>query len=278
VEHFRGVERLIFRSSINQTQFFGGIEEMRNKISFIVVLLLASLVLSACAGAVRAADNSSPSALQTTEPSLRTLSVNGSASVSLKPDIAYIYIGVHSESEDATQAVTVNSERTQELIDALMAAGIAANDIQTTNFSVYPRQDYSPSGEALDTITFVVDNTVYVTLRDIDQIGELLNEAMGAGANSISGITFDVEDKSSSLSEARGQAILDARAQAEELAEAAGLSLGDIRAINSYSATPPQPVYGAGYFAVEQAMGGSVPISPGQMTITMEVNVVYEIQ
>jgi uncharacterized protein YggE len=247
---------------------------MRNKYSFLVVLLLASLVLSACAGAVRAADE-----LQAADgTSIRTLSVNGSASVSLTPDIAYIYIGVHSESEDATQAVTVNSERTQEVIDALLAAGIAARDIQTTNFSVYPRQDYGPSGEALDTITFVVDNTVYVTLRDIDQIGELLNEAMGAGANSISGITFDVEDKSSALSEARGQAILDARAQAEELAEAAGLSLGDIQAINSYSSTPPQPVYGAGYFAVEQGLGGSVPISPGQMTITMEVNVVYEIQ
>lgn len=243
---------------------------MRSKLSILMVLLLASLVLSACAGSVQAAG----------ETSTRTISVNGSASVSLSPDIAYIYIGVHSENEDASQAVTVNSERTQGVIDALEAAGIAAEDIQTTNFSVYPQQDYSPSGESLDTITFVVDNSVYVTLRNIDQLGELLNVAVNAGANSISGISFDVEDKSAALSEARGLAIQNAQVQAEELAEAAGLSLGDIQAINSYSNLSPQPLYGygAGGYAMEQAVAAKVPISPGQMTITMEVNVVYEIQ
>jgi uncharacterized protein len=253
---------------------------MRNKISFIVVLLLASIVLSACAGVVKAADNASASALQATEPSLRTLSVNGSARVMLTPDIAYIYIGVHSEDEDAAQAVAENSESTQEVIDALIAAGIAERDIQTTNFSVYPRQDFGPTGEPLDTMSFIVENSVYVTLRDIEQIGELLNVAVSAGANSISGISFDVEDKSAALSDARGRAIADARAQAEELAEAASVSLGAIHSISTYSSMLPQPFYGYGLggAAMERAVALDVPISPGQMTITMEVNVVYEIQ
>jgi uncharacterized protein len=250
---------------------------MRNKLSFFAILVLASLVLSACAGAVKAADN----AVQVAdEASVRTLSVTGSTKVVLSPDIAYIFVGVHSENEDATLAVSENSERTQEVIDALIAAGIAERDIQTTNFSVYPRQDFSPTGEPLDTITFVVENSVYVTLRDIEQIGELLNVAVSAGANSISGISFDVEDKSAVLSDARGQAIADARAQAEELAEAAGVTLGAIHSINTYSSVPPQPFYGYGLggAAMEQAVAADVPISPGQMTITMEVNVVYEIE
>jgi uncharacterized protein YggE len=197
----------------------------------------------------------------------------------LTPDIAYIYVGVHSEDKDATQAVSANSEGTQKVIDALVAAGIAEKDIQTTNFSVYPRQDFGPSGETLDTITFVVDNSVYVTVRDIDKLGDVLNEAMSAGANSISGISFDVEDKSAALSDAREQAIADAQSQAEELADAAGVTLGEIHAINAYSSYPPQPFYGlgeAGGSAMEAA--ASVPISPGQLTITMDVNVVYEIE
>lgn len=243
---------------------------MRSKLSFLMVLLLISPVLSACAGAVQAAD----------ESTTRTISVNGTASVMLTPDIAYIYIGVHNENVDATLAVSENSESTQKVIDALIKAGIAELDIQTTNFSVYPRQDYGPGGEMLETITFMVDNSVYVTLREIDQIGELLNVAVSAGANSISGISFDVEDKSAALSEARGQALQDAQAQAEELATVAGLSLGDIQAINAYSNFSPQPLYGygSGGYAMEQAVAVNVPISPGQMTISMEVNVIFEIQ
>jgi uncharacterized protein YggE len=251
---------------------------MRNKLSFIGILLLASLVLSACAGAVQAADKASAGALQVAgETSIRTLSVNGSSQVMLTPDIVYIYVGVHSEDKDANQAVSANSERTQEVIAALVAAGIAEKDIQTTNFSVYPRQDFGPSGETLDTITFVVDNSVYVTVRDIDKIGDVLNEAMSAGANSISGITFDVADKSAAISGARAQAIADARSQAEELAEAAGVTLGEIHTINSYSNYPPQPFYGLGGGSAMEA-AASVPISPGQLTLTIEVNVVYEIQ
>lgn len=254
---------------------------MRNKYSFLVVLLFVSLMVSACAAAVKAADETASTALQAgEEASIRTLSVTGSTKVVLTPDIAYIYIGVHSENEDATQAVAENSESTQDVIDALLATGIAERDIQTTNFSVYPRQDYGPNGEPLETITFIVENSVFVTLRDIEQIGELLNVAVNAGANSISGISFDVEDKSAALSDARGLAIADARAQAEELAEAAGVILGDIHSISTYSSMPPQPFYGYGMggYAVEQVVAADVPISPGQMTITMEVNVVYEIQ
>lgn len=239
---------------------------MRNKLTFLTVLLFASLVLSACAGAVQAAD----------ETSTRTINVNGSSKVVLTPDIAYIYIGVQSEDEDAEQAVADNNERTQGVIDALLADGIAEEDIQTTNFSVYPRLDYGPNGE-LRGITFVVNNSVYVTLRDIDQIGGVLNEAVSAGANSISGISFDVEDKNEALSEAREQAIEDARGQAEELAQAAGVTLGDIQTINSYSSFPPAPIYERD-FAMEAAVAAGVPISPGQMTITMEVNVVFEIR
>ena len=127
------------------------------------LLVIASLVLTGCAGAALA--QSPTPAAPGAAP--RTLSVNGSGKAFLDPDIAYIYIGVHTEGKDAAEAVAANNTQSQQLISALRDFGIAANDIQTTNFSIWPQQQYSPEGTQTGT-TYVVDNTVYVTLRDLE--------------------------------------------------------------------------------------------------------------
>lgn len=239
-------------------------------------LAIAALVLTGFAGAALA---QSPTQAAPSNAAPRTLSVNGSGKAFLDPDIAYIYIGVHTEGKDAAEAVSTNNTQSQRLIEALKSFGIDAKDIQTTNFSIWPQQQYSPDGQQTGT-TYVVDNTVYVTLRELDNIGDLLDTAVANGANTINGIQFDVADRTKALSDARKDAITQARAQADELAVAAGVELGQIHSISTYGTNVPGPIY------AERGMGGggaadvaaAVPVSPGQLVIQVDVTVVFEIQ
>jgi len=118
---------------------------------------------------------------------------------------------------------------------------------------------------------------VRVTVRDLDNIGELLNAAVEAGANSIYGVQFDVEDDESARSDARQAAVDDAQKQAEELAEAAGVGLGRVQSISTYGGIPV-PLYEGKGGAGPMSLAAEVPISPGQLMLTVDVNVVYEIR
>jgi hypothetical protein len=205
----------------------------------------------------------------------RTISVTGAGQVTLAPDIAYIYIGVHTEGASATEAVSDNSTRTQKVTDALKELGLAKEDIRTTNFSIWPSQQYGPDGKLTGTI-YMVDNTVYVTVRDIEKLGELLDTTIQAGANSINSIQFDLEDKTEALSQARKAAVENAKKQAKELADAAGVKLGEIQTIGFYEATPVSMFDGKGGGGV--ALEAAVPIQPGQLTLTVTVNLTYELK
>ena len=236
----------------------------RNKIVILSTLLIVAVLVSACA----------PSAAPTAQPMPRTLSVTGSAQTTLAPDIAYVNIGVHSENIDVKEAVASNNLSAQAVAEALKALGVDSKDIRTTNFSIYPQDEYGPEGQKIGT-KYVVDNTVYVTLRDLTKIGDILSAAVKAGANSINGIQFDVADKTPYLAEARKAAVENANLQAQDLAKAAGVELGAVQSINYYSnyAYPvPLDMKGIG------GGGSTVPVSVGQLTITVDVSVVYEIK
>jgi uncharacterized protein YggE len=183
---------------------------MNKKILFFAVLAFA-LVLSACAPA-------GPTTINQAAPeNVRTLNVNGLGQVYLTPDIAYIYIGVHNESATVSEAVDANKTQTTSVIDAIKKAGVAEKDINTTNFSIYPSQQYGPDGTVTGTM-YMVDNTVFVTVRDLDGLGDLLDSAISAGANNINSIQFDVADKTAAMKEARAKAVENAKTQAQELA------------------------------------------------------------
>jgi uncharacterized protein len=239
---------------------------MRTKIFIPTILLIAAAVLSACSGTV-----------QFGQPQVRTINVTGNSLVVLAPDIAYISIGVHNEAPAAKDAVASNTTESQAVIDAIKAKGVDAKDIQTTNFSVYQQTKTGPNGENQGTF-FSVDNTVYVTLRDITKIGDILDASVGAGANNIYGITFDVLNKDSALATGRDQAMADAKAQADQLAKASGATLGDVQSISYYS-NSPSPIYYDTKAAAGMGGGGaSVPISPGQLTLTVSVTVTYALK
>jgi uncharacterized protein YggE len=228
----------------------------------LTVAAVATLLLSACG----------PTTGQ------RTLSVSGSGQAFLAPDIAYIYVGAHTENASAADAVAENTTQTQKIIDALKKAGIDEKDIRTTNFSIYPQDKVDPQTGMLNgQKTYVVDNTVYVTIRKLDQLGDLLDAVVKAGANSVNSVQFDVVNKAEALKQARADAVKDADAQAKELASAAGLSLGPIQSI---SFVDNQPIMfdgkgGGGGLAPQAA---SVPIQTGQLSFTVTVNVTYTVK
>jgi uncharacterized protein YggE len=233
----------------------------------VAVVLVFGALLSACGPMTVNAE---------AQPPLRTINVSGTGTISLSPDIAYIYLGVHTEDASASDAVAANNTQTQEVIQALQDFGIEANDIRTTNFSIWPAQNYGPDGLPLDT-RYVVDNTVYVTVRDLAKLGELLDVVISAGVNTVNSIQFDVADKKDSLKQARADAIKDAQERAQELADAAGLSLGEVQSISFFDSGMPYPIFdgkGGGGGAMEAA----VPIQPGQLTLTVSVSMTYEIK
>jgi uncharacterized protein len=239
---------------------------MRSRTLFVFVgIVFFAFVLNACGG------------VPTRQENPRTLSVTGSGSVSITPDIAYIGIGVHTESPSVIAAVDENTSLTQKVVDSLKKNGVAEEDIQTSDFSIWPNQYYDEWGKPTD-MTNVVDNTVYVTVRDLAKMGELLDAAISAGANTINGVSFDLADKSDDMKEARYLAVKNAQEQAAELAAAAGVTLGEIQTISYYDmGSYPYADYGGG----DRGGGGggyAVPISPGTLQLTTSVDIVYFIK
>jgi len=239
---------------------------MKTKYFFLIVLLGLGLVLTACG----------PSTINVqSQPAQRTITVTGTGQVTLTPDIAYIYIGVHSQDPSATAATAANTASATAVIAVIKAAGVADKDIQTTNFSIYPQQQYDSNGK-ITGILYMVDNTVYVTVRDLTKLGDLLDATISAGANTINSISFDKADKTGALSQARAAAVADAKKQADELTSAAGVSLGEVQTISYYDSTPPVSVQ---YARADLAAGGnSVPVQSGSMQITTTVSIVYTLK
>jgi uncharacterized protein YggE len=207
----------------------------------------------------------------------RLLTVGGTGSVTLTPDVAYLNIGVHTEMPTAAEAVSANNTQTMQVIDALQKTGIETKDIQTSNFSIWSNVQYDPQTSQKIGTSYVVDNSVYVTARDISKLGALLDATVSAGANSVNSIQFDVADKSEAIKQARDEAVKDARGQAEGLAAAAGLSLGAIHSVEFSNSAPSPSV-----FAYGRGGGGGaespVPIQTGQLTLTVTVTMSYDVR
>lgn len=238
---------------------------MKTKLFFLLSVLVLGSLLTAC----------TPSSITVQpQPYQRTIVVTGTGMVTLTPDIAYIYIGVETEDASATVAMEQNNTQAQAVIDVIKSFGVESKDIQTTNFSIYPSPIYDENYNEIGS-TYVVYNTIYVTMRDLEQLGDLLDSAIQSGANTISGISFDVADKTEAISQARFAAVEDARRQADELADATDVKIGEVQSISYYDSTPY--VY-LDYARADYASASSAPIEAGSMQVTTTVTIVYELE
>lgn len=239
---------------------------MKTKTLLISVCVMLAVLLSACGS------TTSPNA----QPPLRSLNVSGTGLVTLKPDIAYINIGVHTEKATASEATAQNNTDSDAVMKAIKAAGVADDDIKTSNFNIYQRDTNDPTTGVKTGTVYVVDNTVTVTVRDLTKLGSILDASVKAGANNVNSIQFDLADKTKALSDARAKAVKAARAQADELASAAGVTLGNIQTINT-SENNPGPLYYA-KSAGAAAFDAAAPISSGTLDISVSVTITYEIK
>ena len=241
------------------------------------LVLAAAIALAGCGGAVRAAG--SPAAQETEVANPRVINVSGSGRATAAPDVAYVTLGVESRDADAAAAVADNTARMQAVMDVLTNEGMAPEDIQTVSYQMWLEQAVNPKGVPEAEIgqeveeRYHVTNQVRATVRDLEGVGTVLQKALAAGANSVAGITFAVENTTTLRREARNEAIGDAKAKADQLAAGLGATVGAVQSVSEYGGGS-EPAY-----AVREAYGmgggGGVPVSSGELAVAVEIQVSF---
>jgi uncharacterized protein YggE len=199
----------------------------------------------------------------------KTVTVSGEATVAVAPDTAIIRIGVTSQGKTAREASDANSHKMTTVLGAIRDSGIQDRDVQTSRLTLQPQYDPNKAGPAR-LLGFQVTNQVTVKIRDIEKLPNILDKAIGAGANEMSGIEFVVSEQSKLLDQARDEAIADARRKAELYAKAAGAKLGPVVTIVEEGVpNPPRPM--------AALRAGAVPVAPGERELRAVVTVSYEL-
>ena len=208
----------------------------------------------------------------------RTITVVGKATVRSAPDEAVLTLTAESDGTEPGAAMNANSIAVTKVLERLQSEGVAGEDIETANVSVYPVRTYNPeTGE--ETLTgYRAQNTVAVTLADARTVGKVLSAAVEAGANIVSGPVWRLSDDTAAVADALKQAVANARTKAEALAAAQGVQVGDvIMMIEDSVRTPVVPTYAEMYSADLSARGAVVdtPISAASLDVTATVTVSY---
>ena len=209
----------------------------------------------------------------------RTIYVTGSGSVTGEPDVAALDLGVSVEKETVAEAREEAASAMTALIGSLKENNVAEKDIKTENFSIYPQYDYTDDGRVLR--GYRVNNTVRAKVRDLATLSDVIDDAAAAGGNSIviNSIQFMIDDTTPLQTKARSLAVEDAEAKAQTLAKASGVRLGEPINIteSTYFEGPPIP-FATAEAAFDDAARSSTPIAPGELAVTVNVAVVYEIE
>lgn len=202
-----------------------------------------------------------------------TIVVAGTGRVAVEPDLAELRLGV-SVARPTVAAARAEAATTMDaILGAVTAAGIERRDIRTTLLSVQPRYDYRED-RAPKLTGYDLANTVTVTVRDLDHLGDVVDGALGAGATSMDGLSFRVADPAPAEREARTRAMAAARARADVLAEAAGLVItGVADVIEGEAAHPPVPRMKAERMMLAADTG--TPVEGGSTEIAVTVSVTY---
>ena len=202
------------------------------------------------------------------------LSVSAEGKSEARPDLATINLGVTTEGQTAQAALAENARRMSALTQALRRAGIAERDIQTSNVSVYPQQQYREGQPPLIT-DYQANNTVNAKIRNINNTGRVIDAAVAAGGNTVHGVSFSHADPDAQLDIARRAAIAEARRRAELYANALGMRVHRIVAVSEgggYAPPIPMPMERMA------AQDASTPISPGEIETRVSVNVTFELR
>ena len=207
-----------------------------------------------------------------------TISVSGTGIVTMEPDLATITIGVQNQSKSLATAQGDNTTAINSVTQVLTDGGIDKKDIQTSSYNISPVSKYDDNGNYVGITGYQVSTSLSITVRDITKVGTLLDTVVTAGANQVLGVSFSVADPSAPASQARKAAVEDARAKADELAQAAGLVVTGVISIQETSApTPKSQDFAASSMGAAPSASREVAISPGTTDLEVDVQIVFEV-
>lgn len=260
-------------------------EKIKDYLGVAGIVALVGLTLAA-AGYVRSYSKS-------IEPSsFRSFSVSGEGKVVAVPDVAEFTFSVVTQGgKDLVKLQTENTGKVNKAIAFVKSKGVDAKDIQTQGYSVEPRYQYYNCNPGIisseptpcppaEIVGYTVTQSVAVKVRDFGRAGDIVSGVVGEGANSVSGLSFKIDDMEKVRSEARAKAIEQARTKAEAIAKAGGFSVGRLLSLNE-TGGGIQPIYGrggGGDMMYEKALSAPVPsIEPGSQDTIVTVQLQYEI-
>ena len=231
-------------------------------------LFATALLLTAC-------NSGGPTYISAGSTPPPSLDVSATGKAEASPDRATVSAGVVQQGKTAREAMFGNATLMTAVFDELTAAGIPKSDITTSQLSLQPQYDYRDRSKP--TIKgYEARNTVTVKSDDIDQVGPMLDALVRAGVNNINQVKFTIKDPKEALTKAREDAIREAKEKAQSMAAAAGVKLGPLLSMTEGNGrSTPQPIYARSSFT--SAESASTPISAGDQTLSVSVNLSYGI-
>jgi uncharacterized protein len=238
----------------------------------LIVLATAGMVVAGLA-ACDTSSKAGPSVIPTADPDTRQVTVVGSGEVQGRPDTLTAQISIEATAPDVTAAMNQTSDRMQAVINALVNSGIDKNDIATTNVTLQPQYG---GGDSPSIISYQASNSVTVKIRNLNTASQTLGliGTTGGDATRINSVSYAIDDDSQLVRDARTRAFDDAKDRAEQYAQLAGLTLGDVISISeSAGTTPPTPTP----TPMPRAAMEAVPMEPGQQTVSFSVTAIWEL-
>jgi uncharacterized protein YggE len=256
-----------------------GSMELKRGLIFGFGIILALAAVFAIIG--HAAADTTPLSTDKTDKE-RTITVSGTGSVYAVPDIAKFSTGVVTEADTSTDAMQKNARLMDAVVNAIKSSGIPEKDIRTSRVTLEPVYNYysQPQGatEKPKIVGYRATNTVTVTIRDLSKVGTAIDAANNAGANQVTGVSFELSDElaASVYGQALKKAVSDGSDKAKTIADAAGTGTLTLKSISESGQYYPQPVYmDMAPRAAGEASATTTPVSPGEQKVQATVSMIY---
>lgn len=205
------------------------------------------------------------------------ITVSGMGSITAKPDLAKVDVGVFSEGQSVSAVQTDSASKMNAMIEALKTLGIKDADIQTSNYNLQPKIDWTDGKQRV--VGYTLTQTVNLNVRDLTKVGDVLESATSHGANQIYGVQFTIDDPTSIQDEARVKAIKEAQKKADALADAVGLHIVKVVSFSEAGGfEPPYPMAYAGGDLASAAKNIAPQIEAGSLDVKMNVSVTFEVR
>jgi uncharacterized protein YggE len=220
-----------------------------------------------------------PSAVLADEARPRTVTVSGTGEVAAEPDLARLTLGVEARRPTLAEARTEVAATVDRVLKLTREMRIDPKLVNATRVQVQPEYNWNPKDRKQTLLGYFVSRQVQVELRDLEQLGPLLERAVDLGVNQVGDPMLDSTRRKDLEREAMSRAVQDARLNAETLARAAGAKLGSVRSLNGGTSGPPMPMYRARAAMAESAAAAppDATYQPGEMKFTANVNAEYDL-